>query len=235
MLLKVWRWAQSEINPEVIKESTDWKFDPYEYGYVNDADVLAEGPGRACYQSWGRPNPATRENSDYIRNAVHERGHESIVAHATITYYVTGVSRALTHELIRSRFLAFSQLSQRYVSGDAFHMTIHPHAEGDEFAESVYRDVFAYSMGAYLRLVKHFEAKGLKRKEAREAARQVLPEGTSTDITITGNIRAWRDFLNQRWSVHADAEIRQLAGEILKDLRLVAPNSVADIPEEPYR
>src|SRR5690606_31334069 len=136
MLLKVWRWAQSEINPEVIKESTDWKFDPYEYGYVNDADVLAEGPGRACYQSWGRPNPATRENSDYIRNAVHERGHESIVAHATITYYVTGVSRALTHELIRSRFLAFSQLSQRYVSGDAFHMTIHPHAEGDEFAES---------------------------------------------------------------------------------------------------
>ena len=79
-------------------------------------EPLAEFAGRACYQSWTKPNPSTATNAGYLRHIL-EVGHLSVLEHGSVTFYLTGVSRSLTHELIRHRHFSYSQLSQRYVPG----------------------------------------------------------------------------------------------------------------------
>lgn len=201
---------------------------------TTDADALAEGSGRACYQAWSRPNPATRKNVDYLRHII-DSGHFSVLEHASATFYIEGVSRSLTHELIRHRHLSYSQLSQRFVNEEDAEFVVPPALEGTEEASDILENNFRLIIEDYNYLVRMLQDdKGLTRKQAREAARAVLPNMTETKIVVTGNMRAWRDFLSKRWHVAADAEIRQLAGEILKQLRTVAPNSFQDVPEEPY-
>jgi len=85
---------------------------PWETDTELPGEQLIEMAGRACYLSWS--NPAGRSNAQYIRNML-EHGHLSVIEHASATFYITGVSRSLTHELIRHRHLSFSQQSQRYV------------------------------------------------------------------------------------------------------------------------
>src|SRR3989440_8584647 len=92
-------------------------FPPADVPWTTDAEggeALAEFAGRACYQSWKKPNPATATNAGYLRHIL-EVGHLSVLEHGTVTFYITGISRSLTHELIRHRHFSFSQLSQRYV------------------------------------------------------------------------------------------------------------------------
>lgn len=217
-----------------MHESTKGEFDS-SYGFTQPADLLAEFAGRACYESWSRPNPATAENSDYIRSTVHEKKHESITAHASVTYYITGVSRALTHEMIRHRWLAFSELSQRYVDIEDMEFIDPPALRGVKEWPRYKSAVAKVTRFAYKALVGILVPLTGSRKKAREAARAVFPNMTETRIVVTGNMRAWRDFIAQRWSQQADAEIRELAGLILADLRKVAPNTFADVPEEPYQ
>src|SRR5918995_2230731 len=81
---------------------------------VDGGQALAEFAGRACYQSWNKPNPATATNEGYLRHIL-EVGHLSVLEHGTVSMYLSGVSRSLTHELIRHRHFSYSQLSQRYV------------------------------------------------------------------------------------------------------------------------
>lgn len=210
----------------------------------SDADTLAEFAGRACYQSFHKPNPATRENADYLANILRQQ-HFSVLEHASATFYVTGVSRALTHELIRHRHLSFSELSQRFVNVENAEF-VTPPALRDTWDELlVGEDRVSGVRGAteeliedgqevYQALVKYLEGKGYKRKQAREAARAVMPNATETRIVVTGNMRAWRDMLTKRYSVHADAEIRELATELLRQLRQIAPATFQDFPEEPF-
>ena len=90
---------------------------PGEVPWSTDADggqALAEFAGRACYQSWKKPNPATATNAGYLRHII-DVGHLSVLEHGSVSFYITGVSRSLTHELIRHRHFSYSQLSQRYV------------------------------------------------------------------------------------------------------------------------
>src|SRR5919198_4004516 len=92
-------------------------FPPADVPWSTDADggqALAEFAGRACYQSWTKPNPATATNAGYLRHIL-EVGHLSVLEHGTVSFYITGISRSLTHELIRHRHFSYSQLSQRYV------------------------------------------------------------------------------------------------------------------------
>src|SRR6476659_7674670 len=95
---------------------------PSDVDWTTDADggqALAEFAGRACYESWHKPNPATATNAGYLRHIL-EVGHLSVLEHATVTMYLREVSRSLTHELIRHRHFSYSQLSQRYApSGEA--------------------------------------------------------------------------------------------------------------------
>jgi thymidylate synthase (FAD) len=96
---------------------TPWEEEAQSSPYADpDPDILAEFAGRACYQSWDRPNPATATNQTYLAHIL-EVDHGSVLEHASATFYVTGVSRSLTHELIRHRAgMAYSELSQRFVN-----------------------------------------------------------------------------------------------------------------------
>jgi thymidylate synthase (FAD) len=195
-------------------------------------DVLAEFAGRACYQSWSRPNPKTAENADYLKNVINQ-GHESVLAHASATFYVQGVSRSLTHELVRHRWLAFSELSQRYVGmGNADYVVppnLAKYGEGED--GTTLAMAWESAVEDYKYLADRMEARGFSRKKAREAARAVLPGMTETKIVVSGNLRAWRDFLRQRLSPYADAEIREFAQEVFKHLKKVAPNSMYGIED----
>jgi thymidylate synthase (FAD) len=202
---------------------------------VTDADTLAEFAGRACYKSWSKPNPATAANSDYLRNIIRQ-GHFSVLEHSSVTFYVEGVSRALLLELERHRFLSFSVESQRYVDTEKSHPepVLPPAIAPDPSAAGLVRDSYAFALNDYGVLVRHLADRGHSRKEAREAARAVLPNATPVDFLVTGNLRAWRDVLGKRFHEAADAEIREFAGLILANLRVIAPHSVQDVPEFPY-
>lgn len=200
-----------------------------------DADLLAEFAGRSCYQSFHKPNPKTAANQDYLKNIL-DQGHFSVLEHASATFYVTGVSRALTHELIRHRHLSYSELSQRFVNMEDAEMVIPPAIIEHEpvFSLTDIQDLSDVAANSYHNIVRRLTDKGLPRKQAREAARAVMPNATETRIVVTGNMRAWRDMLHKRYSVHADAEIREFAAEILRQLREIAPGTFQDFPSEPF-
>src|SRR5437764_14312165 len=105
------------VAPSVVLIAKTEFFPPADVPWNTDADggeALAEFAGRACYQSWTKPNPATATNSGYLRHIL-EVGHLSVLEHGSVSFYISGISRSLTHELIRPRHLSYSQLSQRYV------------------------------------------------------------------------------------------------------------------------
>lgn len=194
---------------------------------TQDIDFLAEFGGRACYQSWSRPNPATADNDTYLEHIL-EQGHLSVMEHGSVTFYVTGISRSLTHELIRHRHLSYSQLSQRFVNEDSAEVVVPPILSGDEEAIAMLHAHMEASKEVYRKLADRLISTGASRKEAREAARAVLPNMTETRIVVTGNIRAWREVIAKRNSPGADAEIQEFARGILGHLRELSPNSVQD-------
>src|SRR5919204_2571447 len=105
------------VSPTVLPIAWTHFAPPSNVPWQTDAtggEALAEFAGRACYQSWKKPNPATATNAGYLRHIL-EVGHLSVLEHGTVTFYITGISRSLTHELIRHRHFSYSQLSQRYV------------------------------------------------------------------------------------------------------------------------
>lgn len=200
-----------------------------------NADELAEFAGRNCYRSFKRPNPATRANRDYLANIINS-GHESVLEHASATFYIEA-SRSVLTELERHRHLSFSVVSQRYV--DATKLGYHAPPALVEQCPDTYNDVLDFvwesAKGTYEGVYNILRQKGLPRKQAREAARAVMPNMTNSPMVVTGNHRAWRYVIKQRWHKAADAEIRALAGELLRQLREIAPHTYQDIPEEPYQ
>ena len=210
---------------------------PEDVPWSTDADggqALAEFAGRACYQSWSKPNPATATNEGYLRHIL-EVGHLSVLEHGTVSMYLSGVSRSLTHELIRHRHFSYSQLSQRYVpERDAAFVEPAVIAEDPELHEKFLAATDA-ALAAYSELLEGLEKKfadvpngTLRRKQARQAARAVLPNATETRIVVTGNYRAWRHFVAMRATEHADVEIRALAVECLRQLQREVPNVFGD-------
>lgn len=210
---------------------------PADVPWETDADggqALAEFAGRACYQSWDKPNPATATNAGYLRHIL-EVGHLAVLEHGTVSMYLTGVSRSLSHELVRHRHLSCSQLSQRYVpEGDA--ELVEPAViAGDPELHALFLASTGAAQEAYEQLLAGLEQRfadapnaTLRRRQARQAARSVLPNATETRIVVTGNYRAWRHFVAARASEHADVEIRELAVACLRELQRVAGNVFGD-------
>src|SRR6201991_1822940 len=200
--------------------------------------ALVEFAGRACYQSWSKPNPRTATNAAYLRHII-DVGHFSVLEHASVSFYITGVSRSCTHELIRHRHFSYSQLSQRYVPEADSQIVVPPGLEDDPELRQILAAAADAGRAAYIELLAKLEAKfaagqptekisALRRKQARQAARAVLPNATETRIVVTGNYRAWRHFVAMRASEHADVEMRRLAIECLRQLIEVAPAVFAD-------
>jgi thymidylate synthase (FAD) len=207
---------------------------------VAQIDELAELAGRNCYQSWDRPNQKTASNEGYLNNII-EQNHFSVMEHGSVTFYAEGVSRSLLAELTRHRHLSFSVVSQRYVDANALD-TIYPPIVAElataekssawNEVNDILEEATDSAKVAYNALVTIFLIQGYKRKEAREAARAVLPNMMDTPLVVTGNIRAWRDVLSKRYHIAADREIQGFAEEVLKHLRVLAANCVQDIGDK---
>ena len=202
-------------------------------GDSTDGERLAEFAGRLCYMS--QHNPANRSTRDYLEN-IKKQGHGSVLEHATYSLLVEGVSRSLTHELVRHRAgFAYSQLSQRYVDESEACFVVPPAIAGDALLEGAWREQIDSAQRAYIALVAQLmERYGWvadkihRRKMAREAARGVLPNSTETKIVVTGNARAWRTMLELRSSEGAELEIRRMAVLVLRVLQAEAPAFFSD-------
>jgi thymidylate synthase (FAD) len=206
--------------------------------WSSDSDVAAESvaefAGRLCYLSFGADAgfegghkliAGRTTNREYLANILKVR-HGSVLEHAVWTLLFEGVSRALTHELIRHRHFSYSQLSQRYVDESDVAFVLPPEIQDGSEAFDVWKASCERSLEDYRRLLGLVEAQvrdessaTLRRKRARQTARAVLPNAAETKIVVTGNCRAWRHFIELRGSPAADTEIRRLALTVLRLLK----------------
>jgi thymidylate synthase (FAD) len=213
--------------------------------WTTDTEVagqkLIETAGRVCYMSFQRPRPGG--NHAYITHLL-EVGHGSVLEHAVFNLLITGVSRSLTHELVRHRAgFGFSQLSQRFVDESKCSFVEPEVIAADPELHRIWLDAMQASQIAYRamadRLMTTFgdiPDRTSRRKKAREAARSVLPNATETEIFVTANARALRHFIEMRGDAAADVEIRRLAVVVCKLLQAEAPNlfgdyTLIDLPE----
>lgn len=203
-----------------------------------DAERVVEVGGRICYDSFSKPRPGG--NAAYIENILDSK-HGAVIEHANFTLLFTGVSRSLTHELVRHRVgFSYSQRSQRYVDESGSDFVPPPAIVGDPDLMHLWREATEFTAGIYKQIsdkiianqsanAKTISEKTALRKSARGAARSVLPNSISTQIMVTANARAWRHFIALRGAMPAEDEIRQLACEVAKIMRKEAPNLFMDV------
>jgi len=223
----------SELNRFLADHGVSWQTDT-----DVASEVLCETAGRVCYMSFAKPRPGG--NSTYLGH-IKEVGHGSVLEHAVWNLLLTGISRSLTHELIRHRAgMGYSQLSQRYVDESVAEYVEPAVIAGDPELHRLWLDSVAQSHRAYMTLAEKLQSKfadepdrTARRKAARQAARSVLPNATETKIFVTANARALRHFLEQRGSRHAEPEIRLLANKLLDVLVQEAPTLFGDSRREP--
>lgn len=199
--------------------------------FATDSEAIIEFAGRGCYRSWDRPNPDTATTERYMANILSHK-HLSILRHAQVSFYITGVSRAFSHEMVTHAHVARSQESQRFVPADKINAVLPPlirewpgirDAQG-EFHPNEFTEAVRLLRNSYSRLVQAFQNDGVQGKKARQAARYLLPNGVETRLTASGNLQAWLEFLTKRTSDHADAEFQEVANMIWHHLVIVAPS-----------
>jgi thymidylate synthase (FAD) len=196
-------------------------------------EFLSEIAGRVCYMSFAKPRPGG--NQVYLEHIL-EVGHGSVLEHAVWNFVFTGVSRSLTHELIRHRAgFGYSQLSQRYVDESVAEYVEPDVIAADPELHRLWLEAVGQAHTAYMKLVEKLQEKlkdepdkTLRRKMARQAARSVLPNATETKIFVTANSRALRHFIELRGSRHAEVEIRKLAVQVLRIMQKEAPHLFGD-------
>jgi thymidylate synthase (FAD) len=211
----------------VYPEHINWHSDSEVPG-----EVVAEFAGRLCYLSFGedagmegghKTIQGRTSNESYLGNILQVK-HGSVLEHAVWTLLLEGVSRSLTHELIRHRAgFGFSQLSQRYVDESDIGFVLPPEIGDGTRAFEIWSEACEQSLDGYRALLdeltdqvgEHGPAT-MRKKRARQAARAVLPNSAETKIVVTGNARAWRHFMESRGSGSADMEIRRLSGYVLR-------------------
>jgi thymidylate synthase (FAD) len=208
--------------------------DAYAHHAGEDEIELA---GRLCYMAFGK-NQGNFTNRAYVLNLL-EQKHFSVLEHVTLGFIVIGISRSLSHELVRHRIASYSQLSQRYVDESEVRFVMPLDIMGGAArARSVWYQQMALALEAYKELTDEL-SKDLRAKDpniskrnlriaARQAARSVLPNSTETKIFITMNLRELRHFCLIRGSLFAEPEIRRLAIIITRDLKKMFPNAMDD-------
>ncbi len=180
-----------------------------------DADRICAAAGNSCYSEKSSMEIVEDIDSEKVLGRIVGMGHHSVIEHAVFTFSVEGVSRALTHQLVRHRVASFSQQSQRYVSMDsATYVTPHT-IEGNKDAEKLFDSVMDDIWDAYKKL----EEMGIPAEDAR----YLLPNGCTTNITVTMNARELLHFFSLRCCNRAQWEIREMADQMLAICKEVSP------------
>ena len=223
--------------PEVVGRENDPTFD---FDIKRDAYSIIAHAGKGCYDSYGKDG---RSIEDHINSLITTR-HGSVLEHVNIGLFITGISRGCSHEIVRHRHFSYSQRSTRYTSEEEAAIVLDPYytqlknkyagnndlpRTEDEIDEynliCEFEKSCVTSLQEYAIAVKHLmnmapseKSKVEKRKWARGKARQLLPHALETRMTMTGNIRAWRWFLEERSSRFSEPEIRRLSNKIFDTL-----------------
>lgn len=200
--------------------------DPWYTIPVSPGTHLCKTAGQTCYCSWG-PGKRTMNDraTEYIRRILAE-GHGSVLEHASYSFFIYGIGRSVTHELVRHRSgCAYSQVSQRYVDGTTLRFVMRPEYDGVTKLEQRFFTNIEYAADQYRQNTDELgalQASGeseiltgdkvrQRRNKLQQAAREVLPNSAEAPITFTANARALRHILEMRASEHAETEIRRMA------------------------
>ena len=188
-----------------------------------DSSQLCKTAGQLCYASFG-PRRTTNENAAAYFERLTSAGHGSVLEHASFSFLLYGISRSVTHELVRHRHLNFSQISQRYVSGRVLRFVERSEYADDPelhrlFEERADQAAEEYEVMAGRLLERQergvalldAEYKTDARKKVQQTARSLLPNETEAPMVCTGNVRALRHVVEMRADEHAESEIRNLA------------------------
>ncbi len=211
--------------------------------YTPDPEKVVAAAAKLCYSPVGVDEITenlTDEKAGKFVGMLMNLGHQSPLEHISFTFGIEGVSRVLTHQLVRHRIASYSQQSQRYVKLEQFEYIIPPEIKGIPEAKKVFIDAMKKDQEAYDQLYeilisKHYknlveggmsEKQGKKQaeKKAIEDARFVFPNACETKIVVTMNARTLIHFFKHRCCNRAQWEIRDLATEMLKQLKKVSPN-----------
>lgn len=210
--------------------------------HTPEPDKLVAAAAKLCYAKSDIPtllDNLTPERVDSFLTMLSELGHESPVEHASFTFGIEGVSRALLAQLTRHRIASFSVQSQRYVDKSGFDFIIPPSIAEipearEEYLRAMEEDATHYESIRRKLIAAHTaklldegksekNAKKLAEKKANEDARFVLPNSCDTKIIMTMNVRSLHNFFALRCCRRAQWEIRALACEMLKLVREAAP------------
>ena len=181
-----------------------------------NAEELIELAGRTCYQS----EVAKDSAGPFIRRLI-KNNHLSILEHATASFRLTNISRALTHQLVRHRLCSFAQQSQRFVSMNEPSFVEPESCRNNPQAHQAFIEAMKESWASYqtLRLL------GVPKEDARF----VLPNACCSEIVITTNFREWRTIFSLRCDKAAQWEIRQVCLAMLRILKEHCANVFHDL------
>lgn len=190
---------------------------------------------RQCYHAgfvadmWPRllSGEIEREKQGAFIASVLESGHSSPIEHVSFTFAIEGVSRALTHQLVRHRIASFSQQSQRYVDGSHFDFVMPPAIARNAAAKARFEQFMEDVGSAYRDIKALLEQDGRTGSRANEDARFVLPQAAASKIVVTMNCRALVHFFEERCCMRAQWEIRAVADIMLGLCRGVLPELFA--------
>lgn len=210
--------------------------------YTKDGEMTIAQAGKLCYSAVGVDEIAEKLDEESIQKYIgmlSDMGHMSPIEHISFTFAIEGVSRTLTHQLVRHRLASFSQQSQRYVKLDDFQYIMPPAIAENENARKLFEEAMENDRQTYIKITeeiykKHYDenikrgyseqkAKREATKTSIEDARYVFPNACETKIVVTMNARELMHFFTVRTCNRAQWEIRKMAIEMLKIVKGIYP------------
>ena len=188
--------------------------------YTPEPDIIAAAAAKLTH-SKSDASELLKEDGEKMKKLLRiviKMGHTSVVEHAYFTFAISGVSRALTHQLVRHRIASYSQQSQRYVEQEMEYVTP-PSILKNERIRKKYDEMMKRIWGLY---------NEMKKDVPIEDARYILPNATTSKIIVSMNARSLLNFFELRCCLHAQWEIRKLAWRMLHLVKKVAPTIFED-------
>jgi len=187
--------------------------------YTSDAELLCGAAALTSTQS-GSPSEILEKIDSKTAKRIIKRvtgyGHASVIEHASFTFSIEGVSRVMTHQLVRHRIASYTQQSQRYVTYDTVESYMTPPSiTKTAEAKKKFDETLEEISETYKKLIRL----GIPKEDARF----ILPNAAKTNIIVTMNARELRHFFNLRCCIRAQWETREVAMEMLKQVKKVAP------------
>ncbi|NLN07293.1 MAG: FAD-dependent thymidylate synthase [Firmicutes bacterium] len=189
--------------------------------YTPEPEKIVAAAARLCYSASGTDELLARLSPEEIKAFLDKllaMGHHSPIEHVSFTFAVEGVSRALSHQMVRHRIASYSQKSQRYVREDNFQYIVPPSVRENPEALAIYEEQMQKIREAY---------RALRQLVHHEDARYVLPNACETKFVFTMNARSLHNFFRLRCCNRAQWEIRALAEAVCREVKKVAPTLFA--------